>query len=786
MVALSSAGSALAFQELPPGAQLNDDLGAGIDKQLGVSGEDPSNADVVGGTLSAGAAVIPWAVFRQQESVGAHDQLFSRSFAGGAWTTRGSGTVGGRSSADPLFSGSLNFDQSQDGEAPAIDFAGSGRTVPWATWYESTTGLGHDNVFASRFDDSGDANQGKWIFAGQARGLGGGVVPIPSLNIHTEQDAENSSVAGGSTLDPTKPNPWVTWQETTPGSGKDQIFVERSIGPGQANCDGVKPLGVAVGPDIPAIGGFCWQQTGIPRVGSGPDPSLNVDPTRDGIEPDIAFAGSQDGTPWVVWYETGPSAVGLHGNEMVFAAEAESDGVGANGGFHWVAVGNQLSATLDTSATNGFGKCAESAGNEGQCSLNESPGDDAEAPRVAAGTMSSANPTSPWVAWDEARGGIKQIFVSRLVGAGANAHFEIANGGQPISSGSNDSTRPDIAFSGNTPYVTWREDVGAGVEKGFSGHFVDASNPTFVTDEGDVPLTPSAQASVREPISSSCIATPLDSDGAACKGGALGTPFFLFTDGASPLALFADAYQPETPITGGASGIGASSATITGSVDPRGAAVSVSFQYGATSAYGQATPAQSSGASNATMPFAVQLTGLPTGAAIHYRIMVSSDFGTSFGSDQVLTTAAAQPLLSLLSPPSGPIAATLGHGAAVARSSGTSAEVRLTCAGAAAATCRIALELTVTETFVHKLVAVSASSHVRRVHKLVRVGSASATLQGGQTRLVRIALNKTGKRLLKSLHTLRVRLRATQAGADGRFAPVASQVLTFKLPKRHK
>ena len=101
--------------------------------------------------------------------------MFARSFANGAWTTRGNGTVGGRSSASPQFSGSLNFDQGQDGEAPSIDFAGAGRTVPWATWYENTTGtgFGNNNVFASRFDNTGDANQGKWIFAGQSRGNGG-------------------------------------------------------------------------------------------------------------------------------------------------------------------------------------------------------------------------------------------------------------------------------------------------------------------------------------------------------------------------------------------------------------------------------------------------------------------------------------------------------------------------------------------------------------------------------------------------------------------------------------
>ena len=30
---------------------------------------------------------------------------------------------------------------------------------------------------------------------------------------------------------------------------------------------------------------------------------MNVDPTRDGIEPDMAFTGANDTVPWVVWYE---------------------------------------------------------------------------------------------------------------------------------------------------------------------------------------------------------------------------------------------------------------------------------------------------------------------------------------------------------------------------------------------------------------------------------------------------------------------------------------------------
>jgi hypothetical protein len=785
IVAIVAAGSALAFQALPLGTQVNDDAAAGIDKTVSVSGEDPTNADVVGGALTAGKPAVPWAVFRQQETNGApppNDQIFARSFAGGAWTTRGKGTVGGRSSSNPTFSGSLNFDQSKDGEAPAIDFAGAGRTVPWATWYENTSGTGfeNNNIFASRFDNTGDANQGKWIFGGQSRGTGGGAVPVPSLNIHTDQSAENPSVAGGSAVDPTKPGPWVTWQETTtlPVNRKDQIFVSRPIGPGAANCDGVKPAGIEVGGHVPAVGGFCFQQTGVPRVGAGgADPSLNIDPTRNGVEPDIAFTGAQDSVPWVVWYEKEPTSIpGLHDNEMVFAAKGVNDGVGANGGFHWVGVGNQLSATLDTGGTNGLGACAESATNEEHCSLNKNPKGDAESPRVAAGTMNPANPTVPWVAWDEDVEGVKQVFVARLVGAGTSAHFEVVNNGAPISKGAGDSTRPDITFSGNTPYVSWRKDVGGGNVKGVTGHFVNPASPTFVLDENDVPLTPTAQADVREPISSSCIATPFNSDGAACQGGAAGTPFFLFTNGTSPRGLFANAYQPDTPVTGAASGVTSSSATVSGTVNPEGASVNVSFEFGTTTAYGQRTAGQSTAPNNTATAFTSSLTGLPAGTTIHYRAVATSDFGTFVGGDQTLTTASPPP-----PPPSPPGSGTasVGH----ASVSGTRASVRVSCSGPAGATCRLALKMTVKETLAgHKLISVTARRKVTK--KVVVVGTASATLTAGQSQTLRIALNGTGRRLLASHRKLKAKLVVTQAIANGIIRTVSTQTVTFKAAKK--
>ena len=743
----------MAFQALPPGSQVNDDPMAGISPAAGVNGEDPTNADVVGGALVAGKPAVPWAIFRQQEASG-HDQIFSRSFAGGAWTTRGSGTVGGRSSASPTFAGSLNFDQGQDGEAPAIDFAGAGRTVPWATWYENTTGTGFgaNNIFASRFDST----SGKWVFAGQGRGNGGSGPAVPSLNIHTDQSAENPSVAGGSAVDPTKPGPWVTWQETTssPVNGKDQIFVSKPLGPMTANCDGVTPAGVPDGTGhVPAIGGFCFQDVGVQRVGPGAaDPSLNVDVKRDGIEPDIAFTGTNDSVPWVVWYETGGAGTtGLAANDMVFAAKAESDtSAGVVGGFHWHVIGNSGNGILDAANS-----CAGSLGAEQACSLNSDPAKDAEDPRVAAGTMNPANATSPWVTWDETVGGVKQVFVSRFVTT-PSPHFQIVNGGNPISTAGVASTRPDITFSGNTPYVSWREETPAGT-KGFFGHFVNAASPTFVLDESDVPLTPTGtgpgKADVREPISSTCIATPFNLDGQACQGGAIGTPFFLFTNGTSPLGLFADAYQPDVPVTGSASGISTSAATLSGTVNPEGAAVKVHFDFGTTTAYGQSTPAQTIGVGNAPAAFNAALTGLSAGTTIHYRAVASSDFGTFAGADQTLTTSSAQ------TPPAiGTV--TVGR----AKVNGKVVAVRVTCTGTSGAHCRVTLKLTARD----------------RHHKLVGVGKATVTLAAGHARIVRISLNRAGRNLLATRHTLKVKLAVIEATGNGHTTTVSSQTVTFK------
>jgi hypothetical protein len=523
---LLAGGSAMAdLVGLPAtGTQVNNDPAVGIDPN-----QNAGLSDLVGGSLAPGGARIPWAAFEQQS--GSSQQIFSRAFKNGQWVTEGK---------------SLNISPGVEAQGPSIDFAGAGRNVPWVTWYEPNAALGGKlQVFASRFNAAGNA----WIPEGQDRGSG-----VPSLNIHTNSDAEDPSVAGGATVAGNAPVPWVAWEEqdgNVNGSGNhDQIFVSKGVKQATPNaqCTGFKPSSAAT------VSSFCWQQVGLDRLAqnggssSTGDPTLNIDPSRNGVEPDVAFTGPNDTVAWVTWYEKDASHLGLRNNEQVFAAKIVADPT-ADGGFHWQAVGSGTAGPpvqvnpLDTSGANGFGACSVSTAAEDACSLNANPTHDAEDVRVAAGTLTPGSPTVPWTVWSEDTGnGVHAIFVSRLVGGN---HFALFNGGAPVSNPDRDATNPDITFFGNTPYVSWLETHG-GSTRGFYGHF--DTNGVFVEDTpGGVRLIgsrgrpASLLAGARAPISSACTADPFSGDGSSCAIAAVNAPFFLFTTAGSPQRLFAQA-----------------------------------------------------------------------------------------------------------------------------------------------------------------------------------------------------------------------------------------------------
>jgi hypothetical protein len=408
------------------------------------------------------------------------------------------------------------------------------------------------------------------------------------------------------------------------------------------------------------VNGFCFQQVGLerldpttPRSSTTGDPTLNIDPTRSGVEPDIAFTGPGDTVAWVVWYEEDPSAIdGLRSNDMIFAAKIVADAT-ADGGFHWLAVGNGTAGqknALDTTGTHGFGGCAESVDAEDACTLNARPDHDAENPRVAAGSLTPGGTTVPWVVWQEAFGnqGKHAVLVSRLVGGD---HFELFNGRQPISNTAHDATRPDITFSGNVPYVSWHEEID-GAQVAFVGHFEGgAAAPVFRLDTPDgIPGSGfgDVQNPLRAPISSSCTANPGNADGATCQGGAIGTPFLLYTAGsANAQKLFAQAFAPSDVTTLAPTDVHDTEATLEGSANPGGAAVKTHFDFGPTPAYGATTADARLDVASIATPFDATLADLATGSTIHFRAVAQSDFVSVTGADQSVEVRNPPPVLSI-------------------------------------------------------------------------------------------------------------------------------------------
>jgi phosphodiesterase/alkaline phosphatase D-like protein len=100
---------------------------------------------------------------------------------------------------------------------------------------------------------------------------------------------------------------------------------------------------------------------------------------------------------------------------------------------------------------------------------------------------------------------------------------------------------------------------------------------------------------------------------------------------------------PPTVATAAASGIDDTDATLNGSVNPQGQAVTYHFEYGPTAAYGQSTTTQNLAASNSNSSVSASLSGLTPGTPYHYRLVASNASGTTNGNDMTLTTTSSPP-----------------------------------------------------------------------------------------------------------------------------------------------
>lgn len=123
---------------------------------------------------------------------------------------------------------------------------------------------------------------------------------------------------------------------------------------------------------------------------------------------------------------------------------------------------------------------------------------------------------------------------------------------------------------------------------------------------------------------------------------------------AATLALAAPAVaQATVPAvsTGKAGAVTFDSATLGGSVNPKGADTSYYFQYGLTKGYGLQTTILGAGAGTHNVPVAIAVAGLQPLTVYHYRLVAVNASGPTIGADKTFLTKKVPLSLAILASP---------------------------------------------------------------------------------------------------------------------------------------
>lgn len=108
-------------------------------------------------------------------------------------------------------------------------------------------------------------------------------------------------------------------------------------------------------------------------------------------------------------------------------------------------------------------------------------------------------------------------------------------------------------------------------------------------------------------------------------------------------ATFKTAGVPPAAVTDAASAVSLATATLNGSVNPKGAATSWYFEYGTTAGYGSTTPVEHAGSGTAAVDVHAGLAGLVPGTVYHFRLVATNAAGTSSAGDVSFKTAVHAP-----------------------------------------------------------------------------------------------------------------------------------------------
>jgi hypothetical protein len=99
---------------------------------------------------------------------------------------------------------------------------------------------------------------------------------------------------------------------------------------------------------------------------------------------------------------------------------------------------------------------------------------------------------------------------------------------------------------------------------------------------------------------------------------------------------------PPTATTGSPSNVTRSSATLNGTVNPEGQSTTYYFRYGPTTSYGTQTTPANAGSGTGQVAVHSTIQGLTADTVYHYQLVTQNAGGTSYGTDETLTTTSSE------------------------------------------------------------------------------------------------------------------------------------------------
>src|SRR4029077_14028392 len=106
----------------------------------------------------------------------------------------------------------------------------------------------------------------------------------------------------------------------------------------------------------------------------------------------------------------------------------------------------------------------------------------------------------------------------------------------------------------------------------------------------------------------------------------------------------ADSTPLPVVVTGVASDIVGTTATLNGTVNPSGSETTYHFEYGLTTSYGSTTTITSAGSGFTAVPVSAALTGLISGTEYHFRVTATNSGGTVNGADTTFVAGTPNPI----------------------------------------------------------------------------------------------------------------------------------------------